>query len=181
MALTNENTKVISDPEKAKRMQLKNESTVAPHKTSRFNPIYVEPGSTSINSTKALQALYPNSFDRIGDMSGEYIIKIDPTVLLVQHGRCKVPIEYKAEIEKELDEMVRQGIIVKQMESTPWVSSLTYPMKPNGKLRICLDPMDLNKAIVRENHKAPTLEEIAHILNGATKFSKVDSNKTSFW
>ena len=124
--------------------------------------------------------MYPNSFDRIGDMSGEYDIKIDLTVLLVQHGRCKVPIESKAKIEKELGEMVSQGIIVKQTEPTPWVSSLTYPRKPNGKLRICLDPKDLNKAIIRENHKAPTLEEIAHILNGATKFSKVNGNKAFF-
>ena len=63
---------------------------------------------------------------------------------------------------------------------TPWVSSLTYPKKPNGKLRICLDPKDLNKAIIRENHKALTLEEIAHELTGATKFSKVDGNKAFF-
>ena len=44
-------------------------------------------------------------------MQGEYDIKVDPTVLPVQHGRRKVPIEYKEEIEKELAEMVRQGII----------------------------------------------------------------------
>ena len=50
----------------------------------------------------------------------------------------------------------------------------------NGKLRICLNPKDLNKAIIRENHKAPTLEEIAHNLTGATKFSKVDGNKAFF-
>ena len=67
-----------------------------------------------------------------------------------------------------------------QTEPTPWVSSLTYPKKANGKLRICLDPKDLNKAIIRENHKAPTLEEIAHVLTGATKFSKVDGNKAFF-
>ena len=47
-------------------------------------------------------------------------------------------------------------------------------------MRICLDPKDLNKAIIHENHKAPTLEEIAHILTGATKFSKVDGNKAFF-
>ena len=47
-------------------------------------------------------------------MSGEYDIKIDPSVPPVQHGRCKVPIEYKVEIEKELNDMVRQGIIGKQ-------------------------------------------------------------------
>ena len=76
--------------------------------------------------------------------------------------------------------MVWQRIITKQTEPTPWVSSLTYPKKANGKLRICLDPKDLNKAIIHENHKAPTLEEIAHVLMGATKFSKVDSNKAFF-
>ena len=147
---------------------------------SHFNPIYVEPGSVTIDSTRDLQALYPNSFDCIGDMQGEYDIKTDPTVPPVQHGRWKVPIEYKEEIEKELAEMVCQRIITKQTEPTPWVSSLTYPKKANGKLRICLDPKDLNKAMIHENHKAPTLEEIAHVLMGATKFSKVDGNKAFF-
>ena len=91
-----------------------------------------------------------------------------------------MPIEYKAEIEKELGEMVHQGIITKQTEPTPWVSLLTYPKKANGKLRICLNPKDLNKVIIRENHKALTLEEIAHVLTGATKFSKAGSNKALF-
>ena len=144
------------------------------------HPGSTQPGSIQLNSTKDLQTLYPNSFDRISNMSGEYDIKIDPSVPPVQHRRCKVPIEYKAEIEKELNDLVHQGIIVKQTKLTPWVSSLTHPKKPNGKLRICLDPKDLNKAIIRENHKAPTLEEIAHELTGATKFSKVDGNKAFF-
>ena len=69
----------------------------------------------SINSTRDLQALFPNSFDCIGDMQGEYNIKTDPTVPPVQHGRRKVPIEYKEEIEKELAEMVRQGIITSRL------------------------------------------------------------------
>ena len=173
---------VISDPQTAKMAQLVKDqpSSGPPPKGSRFNPIYVEPGSTSINSTMDLQALFPNSFNCIGDMSGEYDIKTDLTVLPVQHGRWKVPITYKEEIEKELGEMVHQGIITKQTERTPWVSSLTYPKKANSKLRICLIPKDLNKAIIHENHKAPTLKEIAHVLTGATKFSKVYSNKTFF-
>ena len=77
--------------------------------------------------------------------------------------------------------MVWQGIIItKQAEPTPWVSSLMYPKKANGKLRICLDPKDLNRAIIHENHKGPTLEEITHVLTGATRFSKVDGNKAFF-
>ena len=122
---------------------------------SRFNPIYMEPGWVSINSTRDLQVLFPNSFNCIGDMKGKYDIKTDPTVPAVQHGRRKVPIKYKEEIEKELAEMVWQGIITKQTEPTPWVSSLTYPKKANSKLRICLDPKDLNKAITHENSQGP--------------------------
>ena len=45
---------------------------------------------------------------------------------------------------------------------TEWASSITYPTKQDGSLRICLDPLDLNKAIIREHYKAPTLEEISH-------------------
>ena len=60
------------------------------------------------------------------------------------------------------------------------MNSIRYPVKPNGDLRICLDPKDLNKAIIREHHKAPTLEEITHKLCGATKFSKVDCYKGFF-
>ena len=126
------------------------------------------------------QTLYPNSFDCISGMQGEYDIKTDLSVPPVQHNRHKAPIKYKEEIKKELSEMVQQGIITQQMEPTSWVSSLTYPKKANGKLRICLDPKDLNKAIIHENHKAPTLEEIAHILTGVTKFSKVGSDKAFF-
>ena len=182
MVPIDEASQVISDPKSRKKAQPVTEqpSSGPPPLGPRFNPIYVDPRSVSINSTRNLQALFPNSFDCIGDMQGEYDIKTDPTIPPVQHGRQKVPIEYKEEIKKELAEMVHQGIITKQTEPTPWVSSLMYPKKANGKLRICLDPKDLNKAIIHENHKAPTLKEIAHVLTGATKFSKVDSNKAFF-
>ena len=47
-------------------------------------------------------------------------------------------------------------------------------------LYICLDPRDLNKVIIREHYKAPTLEEISHKLAEATVFSKLDA-KDGFW
>ena len=50
------------------------ESTVAPQSTLSFSPIYVEPGSTPNFQYKGFAALYPNSFDRLGDMYGEYDI-----------------------------------------------------------------------------------------------------------
>ena len=76
--------------------------------------------------------------------------------------------------------MVDLGIILLVTGPTEWVSSLTYPHKPNGSLCICLDPHNLNKAIIRQHYKAPTSEEISHKLSGATVFSKLDA-KDGFW
>ena len=131
MVPVDEASQVLSDPKSRKKAQPVTEqpSSSPPPPGSRFNPIYVEPGSVSINSTRDLQALFPNSLDCIGDMQGEYDINTDPTIPPVQHGRRKVPIKYKEEIKKELAEMVWQGIIIKQTEPTPWVSSLMYPKR----------------------------------------------------
>ena len=108
MVPVNEASLSISDPQTVKSAQPVKEQPLKgpPPRGLRFNPIYIEPGSTSIKSTRDLQTLFPNGFDCISDMYDEYEIKTDPTVLPVQHRRCKVPIEYKDEIEKELGEMV---------------------------------------------------------------------------
>ena len=144
---------------------------------SKEAPIYHEPGSIVINGTEELWALYPNSFDRLGSLKGEYDIRVDPTVKPQQHSRRKVPIESKEAIEKEIDYMLEEGIVVEQIEPTPWVSSATFPKKANGDTRVCLDPKDLNKAIIRENHKPMTVEEIAHQLAGAVVYTKADALK----
>ena len=46
-----------------------------------------------------------------------------------------------------------------------------------GEVRPCLDCIPLNKAIIRENHTPPTVEEIAHELAGARYFTKGDAYK----
>ena len=127
-----------------------------------------------------LKRAFPDSFDTIGNMPGAYTIRTDPSVPAVQHARWKVPIEYRDQIEKALDDMVLKGVIAPVTKPTTWVSSLTYPHKPGGSLCICLDPKDLNKAIVQEHYKAPTLDEITHCLSWATCFSKLDA-KDGFW
>ena len=127
---------------------------------SREAPIYHEPGTVSCKTMEHLKKLYPNSFDRLGSLKGAYNIRVDPTVNPATHARRKVPIKSKEAIDKELDYLIEEEIIREQVEPTPWVSSVTFPMKPNGEVRVCLDPSNLNKAIIREHHKPMTVEEI---------------------
>ena len=144
---------------------------------SREAPIYHEPGTVSCKTMEDLKKLYPNSFDRLGSLKGAYNIRVDPTVKPATHARRKVPIESEEAIDKELDYLIEEEIITEQVEPTPWVSSVTFPRKPNREVRACLDPSNLNKAIIREHHKPMTVEEIAHELAGATVYTKADALK----
>ena len=45
---------------------------------SKEHPIFHKPGSIKISSVEDLLRLYPNSFDRLGSLKGEYDIKEDP-------------------------------------------------------------------------------------------------------
>ena len=143
---------------------------------SREAPIYHEPGTVSCKTMEDLKKLYPNSFDRLGSLKGAYNIRVDPTVKPATHARRKVPIESKEAIDKELDYLIEEEIIKEQVEPTSWVSSVSFLRKPNGEVRVCLDPSNLNKAIIREHHK-PMMVEIAHELAGATVYTKADALK----
>ena len=87
----------------------------------------------------------------------------------------KCPIHIWEEVKAELYEMMSQGIIQKVDEPTDWVSRIVYVRKCNGKLYLCFDPKDLNKAIMCCHYKTPTTEELSHKLSGAKFFSKLDA------
>ena len=76
--------------------------------------------------------------------------------------------------------MEEMGVISRVSKPTDWISRLVYSRKSSGRLRICLDPKDLNRAIKRPYYHTRTLEEITHKLAGATVFSKLDANH-GYW
>ena len=67
----------------------------------------------------------------------------------------------RAKLRETLEDLVEQDVIEQVKTPTPWISSVVVVPKKNGKLRVCLDPKDLNNAIQRENYPLPTIEEIA--------------------
>ncbi len=120
-------------------------------------------------------------FNGIGLFAGEHHIQVDKTVQPVVHAPRRVPHALRPKLKQELDRMVEQGIAVPVEEPTDWVSSLVIVEKPkSNSLRICLDPRDLNKAIKREYHPMPTLDDITAKLAGATCFSVLDA-RSGYW
>ena len=52
--------------------------------------------------------------------------------------------------------------------------------KDKNKLRVCLDPSDLNKAILRQHYSIPTTDEVLSKLAGKKIFSVLDK-KDGYW
>ena len=113
----------------------------------------------------------------VGNLEGKYHIKANREMGPVHHAPRRVPV---ARLKEELDRMTKQEIIAPVVAPTPWVSSMVVVPKPNGKLRICLDPKELNKAIQREHYPLPTIEDLATRLHRAKIFTKLDVN-SGFW
>jgi hypothetical protein len=77
-------------------------------------------------------------------------------------------------VSAQLEKLEQQGIIEAVEGPTPWVSPLVVIPKKNGEIRLCVDMREANKAIHRERHPTPTVDDLIHALNGATVFSKLD-------
>ena len=103
-----------------------------------------------VNSKQELLQEYPNSFDRIGDfgeqLTTELILKPDAEPYI--DPPRKYPLHKTDKIKQELDRMEELGVIRKVTEHTEWCSSLVFASKPDGSLRVCLDPARLNKGLI---------------------------------
>ena len=91
-----------------------------------------------------------------------------------------VPAALRDRVKEELDDMEKRGVVRKVEEPTDWVNSMAIVEKPNGSLRICLDPRHLNKAIKREHFQLPTIEDITTRMANAKWFTKLDA-KRGYW
>ena len=117
---------------------------------------------------------YEDVFDGLGALPGTYKIAIDEQAQPVVHAPRRVPVALRPCIKNKLDELVDRKVIIPVTEPTQWVSSMLAIVKPN-KVRICIDPRDLNRAIRREHYQLPTIDEVASRLTGAKKFTLCDA------
>ena len=123
---------------------------------------------------------FSDCFGEIGTLKNTHHIEIKDNVTPVVTPFRKIPLALKPKLEKELKRMVDLDIIEPVQKPTDWVNGLVLVEKPNGKLRVCLDPRPLNKAIKREHLHLPTAEEIFSQMSGASYFSKLDAS-SGYW
>lgn len=116
---------------------------------------------------------YTDVFQGLGHI-GDVSFTVDESVQPVQHAPRRVPVALQEEVKKKILDLEGKGIIAKTEEPTEWISSMVVVAKPN-KIRICLDPKDLNQAVKRPKYQMPTFEELLPKLNKAKYFSTFDA------
>ena len=123
---------------------------------------------------------FPDCFGEIGTLKNTHHIEIKDNVFPVVTPVREIPLALKPKLEKELKCMVDLDITEPVHKPTDSVNGLVVVKKPNGKLRVCLDPRPLNKAIKREHLHLPTAEKIFSQISGAFYFSKLDAS-SGYW
>lgn len=128
-----------------------------------------QPGLITINSihtaeTEDIDSLkllreFKYVFKGLGSLWEEYHIDLNKAVPPVQHAPCHILIALKERLRQKIQELESKVIITKVEEPTAWISSLVAMVKP-GKLRLCIDLKNLNKAIQQPKYQIPNLEEI---------------------
>ena len=77
--------------------------------------------------------------------------------------------------------MLQAGIIRPVIEATPWINSFVLvegkDKSGNLKLCVCLDPTNLNKAIVCEPYHFKTPEDITHLIANSCVMTVYDCKR----
>ena len=79
--------------------------------------------------------------------------------------------------------MVKASILMEvtpEMSTPEWLNSFIIMKIPNGNLRVCLDPTDLNTHIIHPICNMRTLEEIIDMLKSSMYFAVFSSTKSFF-
>lgn len=111
--------------------------------------------------------LYPDEFDdKLGELPDTQVLRLKPDSQSTIMANRRIPLVL-TKLKDELDRLSSLGVITPVNEPTPWVSQIVLAHKKNGKIRVCLDPHELNKRILREHFTLPVLEDVLHKLHDA--------------
>ena len=140
--------------------------------------------------------VYADVFHGLGKFPGEpYKFRLKPNGVPAKHKPRTVPLSKQAALHAEVKNLIEQDVLEPSTDHTEWVNSFVCVEKkvimdssnfhsPNHsitkKIRLCLDPRDLNEALEREPHYSRSVDELIAKFHGAKFFTIVDMDK-GYW
>ena len=117
-------------------------------------------------------------FNGIGCFKGTFSLQLKPDSKLYQVPLRHVAYALQTSLKEELEHLQMMDIITHLGvdELAEWCNSFVLVPKANGKVRLCLDMVRLNQALIRPIHRGPTLNDILPKLNNAKYMSIMDAS-----
>ncbi|KAK2706032.1 hypothetical protein QYM36_016153, partial [Artemia franciscana] len=107
-----------------------------------------------------------DTFEGIENLENKCEIHLKENAVPTVYPARKVPLAMKQKLKDELDRLEALNIIGKVSEPTDWVNAMVMVEKKDGSVRLCIDPVDLNKTIRRPHYPIPTFEDATEDLHG---------------
>lgn len=96
-------------------------------------------------------------------LSGSRLVNLRPS---------RYNLEQKDEIERQIAEMLRQGII--RFSTSLFASPVLLVQKKDGTWRFCIDFRYLNAMMLKNRYPLPIIHELLDELSGAAWFTRLD-------
>lgn len=98
---------------------------------------------------------------------------VKPDATPVRQKLRRLPFSVRQAVSAELDSLLQNGIIEK-IDSSPWISPIVVTTKKGGKIRLCVDLREPNKALIVDSHPLPHMDELLSDLRGTSVFTTID-------
>ncbi|CAH2091003.1 unnamed protein product [Euphydryas editha] len=148
------------------------------------------PGCISLNLIKRVNSIessvdiekdkfilkHQSVFQGVGKLPGKYTIVTKPFDQQICHPPSRIPNCLLDPLKCELDRLENRNSIVKvdKISENSCINRIVIVEKSNKNVRLCLDPSDLNKYIIKKPKILPTLDQLAIKLKGKKFFSVLD-------
>lgn len=141
-----------------------------PSQTAIVFPADLPPEVEAVLSKHAVVFQLPNGLPPVRQL--DHRIHLLPNSRPVNVRPYRYPYFQKTEIEKQVKEMLDQGVI--QRSQSPFSSLVLLVRKKDGTFRFCIDCRALNKATVPDHFPIPKADELFDELGAARFFTKMD-------
>ena len=109
---------------------------------------------------------------------GEHRIHLNTNAAPAKQHAYRVPHKYKAEVQKQIDELLAANKIKKS--SSPFCHPLTCVAKKTGEIRLCTDLRYVNSLTVDDSFPIPHPDELLMKISGANFITTLDCC-SGFW
>ncbi|KAJ8373726.1 hypothetical protein SKAU_G00043060 [Synaphobranchus kaupii] len=132
------------------------------------------PDASASPPTPVLQCTAASSTPTFGcAKSFVHRVKVDASVTPVHQKLCRLPLSVTGAVSDELKRLLAAGVI-EPIDASAWVSPIVVIQKKSGKIRMCVDLREPNKAVIIDAFPLPHMDKLLSSLQGSTVFSSID-------